>query len=198
MCLFTHLSPASAILAISLKNYSVSLQDCWFHQIIIFAGSWWQSRVSRLVLQFWLTLKFPLHQASILESATCSKKKFPHHNFRFDSGVSRKWLETSKCDRVLLSFIVAAGILPFFFYQPFFFLPHSAVVQFKFGSFQSELIKIRRVRWGYPLYISWLGLGACFFCLTVFFIGRHSHSSFPSPKSPVCCSLFGNIVSETW
>lgn len=119
VCLFTHLSPASATLAISLKNYS-SLQDCWFHQIIIFAGSWWQSRVSFLRFTFWkstLTLKFPLHRASSLESATRSdrgKRKFPHHNFHFDSGTSRKWLETSKCDRLLPSFIVAAGILPSF------------------------------------------------------------------------------------
>lgn len=48
--LFTRLSPASATLPISLKNYPVSLQDCWFHQIIIFAGSWWQSRGSFLLL----------------------------------------------------------------------------------------------------------------------------------------------------
>lgn len=61
VCLFTRLSPASATLAISLKNYPISLQDCWFHQIIIFAGSWWQSRGSFLRFTFWrltLTLKF--------------------------------------------------------------------------------------------------------------------------------------------
>lgn len=50
--LFTRLSPASATLPISSKNYPVSLQDCWFQQILIFAGSWWQSRGSFPVLLF--------------------------------------------------------------------------------------------------------------------------------------------------
>lgn len=113
MCLFTRLSPASATLAISLKNYPVSLQDCWFYQIIIFAGSWWQSRVSLLFWRRTQRLKFPLHQASVLESATCSdgeKKELQHHNFHFDSGAICKW--PSKCDCLLPSSIVAAGILP--------------------------------------------------------------------------------------
>lgn len=82
-----------------------------------------------------------VQRASILESATRSKQgKESFHIIIsiFDSGASRKWLETSTCDCLLPSFIVAAGILPSFtsFFPPL--LHPASIVRFKYASFQSQ------------------------------------------------------------
>lgn len=83
-----------------------------------------------------------VQRAGILKSATRSKQggKESFHIIIsiFDSGASRKWLETSTCDCLLPSFRVAAGILPSFtsFFPPL--LYPASIVRFKSGSFQSQ------------------------------------------------------------